>query len=191
MKEPLFYRFVRPILYIWFTLKYHPTIINKEVIPKKGRVVLAGNHTNNLDCILLGYGTKRCVRYVAKNELMKGFKGHFFKAMGIIPVNRKIHDTTVIPTCTNLLEKENIIGIFPEGTINRTEDIIMPFKKGAVVMAMRTNSPIIPFAITGTYTKKQIKIKFGDLYYIKSDNVEKETKILEDKVIALLRSKED
>ena len=41
--------------------------------------------------------------------------------------------------------------IFPEGTINRTDDTIMPFKTGAVRMAYSTNSKIIPFTITGKY----------------------------------------
>jgi 1-acyl-sn-glycerol-3-phosphate acyltransferase len=187
MKEPLFYRFIRPILYVWFTLKYKPTIINYKVIPKKGRVILAGNHTNNLDCMILGYGTHRCVRFVAKDELAKGPTGIFFKMMGIIPVNRKIHDKSVIPTCNRLLNKEAIIGIFPEGTINRTKDIIMPFKKGAIAMSFDTDSPIIPFAITGKYKKDEIKIRFGDLYYPKTRDCEKEVEVLEDKVIALLK----
>lgn len=187
MKEPFFYKLIRPLLYLWFKTKYKPTIIGKENIPLKGRCVLAGNHTNNLDCMSLGYGTKRCVRYVAKIELTRGLKGIFFKWMGIVPVNRQIHDKSVIPTCTKLLEQDSLIGIFPEGTINRTKDIIMPFKKGAVVMAFKTNSPIVPFAINGKYEKGKLKIIFDKPYYPKTEDAEKEIEILEDKVIALLK----
>lgn len=187
MREPLFYKIIRPLLYIWFKLKINPTVIGKENIPTKGRCVLAGNHTNNLDCFSLGYGTKRCVRFVAKDELAKGVKGIFFKMMGIIPVNRKIHDKSVIPTCVKYLNKEAIMGIFPEGTINRTKDIIMPFKKGAVVMAIKTNSPIVPFAINGKYKKSELKIIFGKPYYPKTEDAEKEIEILEDKVIDLIK----
>ena len=110
--------------------------------------------------------------------------------MGIIPVNRAIHDKSVIPTCVKLLEHENVIGIFPEGTINRTDNIIMPFKKGAVVMSFDTGAPIIPFAITGEYKKGKIKIKFGKMYYPKTKDPEKEVEILEDKVIELLKKKD-
>ena len=52
-----------------------------------------------------------------------------FTSCGMIPVDRSVHDKTVIPAAINLLEKEAVIGIFPEGTINRTDEIIMPFKK--------------------------------------------------------------
>ena len=188
MKEPLLYKVIRPILYVWYTFKIKPIVINKEYIPKKGRCLLAGNHTNNLDCITLGYGTKRCIRFVAKDELTKGVKGYFFKIMGIVPVNRKIHDKTVIPTCVNLLNNESIVGIFPEGTINKTKDIIMPFKKGVVVMAMETNSPIIPFAINGKYKKGKLKIIFGKPYYITSKDVNREIEVLEYKVVELMKS---
>ena len=186
--EPLFYKMIRPFLYIWYTFKMKPIVINKEYIPKKGKCVLAGNHTNNLDCITLGYATKRCIRFVAKDELTKGFKGIFFKIMGIVPVNRKIHDKSVIPTCEKLLNEDAIVGIFPEGTINKTKDIIMPFKKGAIVMAMETNSPVIPFAINGKYKKGKLKITFGKPYYVKSKDVNKEIELLEDKVIELIKS---
>ena len=187
MKEPFFYKLIRPILYVWFTLKYKPELINKENIPKKGRCVLAGNHTNNLDCMSLGYGTKRCIRYVAKIELTTGLKGIFFKWMGIVPVNRQIHDKSVIPTCAKLLNQESLVAIFPEGTINRTKDIIMPFKKGAVRMSLENNCKILPFAINGKYKRGKLKVKFGEPYFPETKDIEKETKLLEQKVIKLIK----
>lgn len=186
--QPLLYKLVRPLLKIYFTIKMKPIVINKEVIPQKGKCILAGNHTNNLDCFTLGYATKRCIRYVAKKELTKGIKGIIIKMFGIIPVDRNIHDKSVIPTCTKLLEKESIIGIFPEGTINRTNKTVMPFKKGVIVMAMKTNSPIVPFAINGKYKKGHLKVIFGKPYFVESKDVNKEIELLEDKVIELIKS---
>lgn len=191
MNKMILYKILRPIVYLIFKIVYKLTIINKENIPKQGRCILAGTHTNNLDFITVGMGTKRPVRYVAKDELMKGIKKYFFKAVGIIPVNRRIHDKSVIPTCVNLLEKEELVGIFPEGTINRTEDIIMPFKKGAVAMSIRAKSKIVPFAINGNYKRGKLKIIFGDAYYPNTEDIEKETKVLEDKVIDLIKKVSD
>lgn len=88
----ILYKILRPIVYLIFKIVYKPVIINKENIPKQGRCILGGTHTNNLDFITVGMGTKRPVRYVAKDELMKGIKKYFFKAVGIIPVNRRIHE---------------------------------------------------------------------------------------------------
>lgn len=191
MDKMILYKILRPIVYLIFKIVYKPTIINKENIPKRGRCILAGTHTNNLDFITVGMGTKRVVRYVAKDELMKGPKKYFFKAVGIIPVNRRIHDKSVIPTCVNLLNQEELVGIFPEGTINRTKDIIMPFKKGAVAMSIKSKSKIVPFAINGNYKRGKLKIIFGEAYYPKTKDIEKETKVLEDKVIDLIKKVSD
>ena len=160
----MLYRIVRPIVTFLFKLLYRPVIVNKENIPVKGRVVLAGNHTNILDCLLLISSTKRVIHFLAKDELIKGFKGIVFKNMEIIPVNRRIHDKGALREAINVLNKDEVIGIFPEGTINRGDDLILPFKIGAVKMAYETNSRIIPFVITGKYKlfRREIRITFYD-----------------------------
>ena len=91
-KDPIFYKIVRPIITCFVKIAYRPKIIGKENIPKEGRIVIAGNHTNNFDCILLIASTKRCIHFLAKDSLYKGIKKPLFRNMGIIPVNRKIKD---------------------------------------------------------------------------------------------------
>lgn len=190
MKRPFLYIIIRPIIRLWFLIFYRPIFINKEVIPKKGKIILAGTHTSGLDFAPVGSSTKRVVRFLVKDELTNGFFGFLFKACGVIPINRNIKDDTVIPNAIKALEEESIICIFPEGTVNKTKDLIMPFKKGAVKIAIDSNSPIIPFAITGKYTlfKKSVKITFGDLYYPKTKDIVKENKILENKVKTLIKN---
>ncbi|MBE6771298.1 MAG: 1-acyl-sn-glycerol-3-phosphate acyltransferase [Ruminococcaceae bacterium] len=173
MKEPLLYRIVRRPLGFCFKAIYKPSVIGKKNIPENGRIILAGNHTNYFDCILVGTATKRCVHYLAKDELMKGPLKYIFKGMGIIPVNRRQKDKAALENAENILKDEKVIGIFPEGTINRTEDIIMPFKFGAVKMAKDTDTAIVPFVITGKYKpfKRSVKIRFFEHVEV-SDNLE-------------------
>lgn len=180
MKEPLFYRIIRPIVTFLVKLVFRPNYIGLENIPKSGRIILAGNHTNNFDSPLLLSCTKRVIHYLAKEELTKGILGHGFKAMGIIPVNRSIHDKGALNNAINTLKEEKVIGIFPEGTINRTKDIIMPFKIGAVKMAHETDTQIVPFTITGEYKvfKKSVTIEFYKPIKLKSDNLTKENERL-------------
>ena len=71
LKEPILYRIVRPIITFLFYILFRPKIIGREYIPKSGRVVLAGNHKNNLDCILLISSTNRVIHFLAKDELLK------------------------------------------------------------------------------------------------------------------------
>lgn len=160
--DTLFYKIVRPIVAVIFKILYRPTVIGKENIPEDGGLVLAGNHTKWLDPIMLIAITKRQIHFLAKDELFHGKTKLIVKGMGCIPVNRKIHDKDALNLGYKTLENGKVIGIFPEGTINRTKDIIMPFKIGAVKMANKTSSKLIPFTITGKYKlfKKSIRIEF-------------------------------
>ncbi len=180
MRDRQFYKIVRPILALFIKM-YKPIIIGKENIPDEGRVILAGNHTSYLDPLLVAYSTKRCVHFFAKDSLYKGIKKPIFKGLGIIPVNRSIKDKNSLNMGINALNNNLVIGIFPEGTINKTNDIIMPFKFGAVKMSFETKTKIIPFAITNKYKlfKKNVKIEFGKPYTIEDNDLEKANKNLE------------
>lgn len=171
MKDTLFYKIVRPILWLLFRGLFRPVIVGKNNIPKNGGIVLAGNHTKWLDAIMLITTCPRQVHFLAKDSLFKGFMGILLRGVGGIPVNRKIHDKDALLSAKKTLSMDLCIGIFPEGTINRTDDIIMPFKIGAVKMTHDTDSCLIPFIITGEYKlfKKSVRIEFFEGMKIGSD----------------------
>ena len=169
--EPILYRVVRPIISILFKFFYRPTYLGLENIPKEGSVVLAGNHTNNFDCLLLISSTKRTIHFLAKDELLKGPKKVIFKNMGIIPVNRRIHDKEALIKAKKVLSQNQVIGIFPEGTFSKVKGQLLPFKIGAVKMAHDTNTKLVPFMINGTYKllRKNITITFYPPYDVGDD----------------------
>lgn len=175
MREPLLYRIVRPIIRFLFLVIYRPVIIGQENV-LDGKVVLAGNHTNNLDCILLISSVKRVVHFLAKDELLHGPFGFIFKSMGIIPVNRRIHDKEALASAIKCLNEDKVVGIFPEGTFNKSDNLILPFKIGAVKMASETGCQIVPFVIKGKYKPFRRGIKLEFLKPISIPNVKDLTK---------------
>ena len=185
MKDPFFYKIIRPIVSFLFRFFYRPEYIGLDNINSNGKLLLVGNHTNNLDCLLLISSTKRVLHFLAKDSLNKGFKKVIFKNMGIIPVNRKIHDKNALNSAIVGINDNKAVLIFPEGTINKTDDIIMPFKYGSVKIASVTNCPITPFVISGKYRlfKKSIKLEVLKPIVLTSDDLEKENRMLE-KIIA-------
>ena len=188
MKEPLLYKLLIPLNKIFIYL-YRPTYNGIENIPKEGGVILAGNHTSKLDPLLLMSSTNRCIHFLAKIELFKGPKKLFFKKLGIIPVDRKKKNPEAINLSNQYLNDNKVIGIFPESTINKTNDVIMPFKYGAVKMAKDTGCYLVPFSVTNKYKflKRSVTISFGKPYQV-IDMIEKENKKLENKVKELIRS---
>lgn len=187
-KDPLLYKIVRPIGKALFYLLYWPKIKGKRNIPKSGRIILAGNHKNNFDPLILLSSTKRCIHFLAKEELVNGKFGWFFKGLGLIPVKRKTKDGKALPESINYLKNEKVIGIFPEGTHNRTSDVILPFKIGAVKMAKDAPSMIVPFVIKGEYKifRKSVRIEFFEPIEVKSNDLDKENeklmKLISDKL---------
>ena len=184
----IIYKFIRFIGRPIVKLLYRAQYIGRDNIPQKGSVILAGNHTNNRDALLMIAGPNRIVHTLSKKELFNTrFKNFFFRSMGCIPVDRSIHDKNAKNEAIDILNNGKVIGIFPEGTVNKTKDELLPFKYGAVSFASKTNSYIVPFAITGKYKlfRKSIKITYGKPYKTKSNDLTKENNILRDKILDL------
>ena len=175
----MFYSIARAIGKPIFFFLIHPVVEGKENISQEGAYVLAGNHTKWLDPLLMIGTNKRKIHFLAKIELFHGIIGFVVKHMGAIPVDRKKHDKDALIHAKEALKQGEVIGIFPEGTINRTKDVTMPFKIGAVKMAFDTNTKIVPFTITGKYKifRKEIKITYLEPITIKGD-LEKENERL-------------
>ena len=177
IKEPLLYRVIKPVAVLLFRLVFKPKINGKNNIPDNGAAVLAGNHIKFWDCFMVMAGTKRCVHFLAKSELFGNFfTKWFFTTAGIIPVHRNRKDKAALDDAEKYLENSCVIGIFPEGTTNKTNEPLLPFKIGAVKMASDTHSPIVPFVINGEYKlfKRSVEITFKEPVYIKSDDLTEE-----------------
>ena len=189
MKKEILYIIFRPIFTFIFKAYYNPTMINKEYIPKKGAAVIAGNHKHALDPILVDVCTKRVVHTLAKKDLHDGKFGCFFRAIGTIPVDLKAkHNKQSLTTAIDYLKKDSLINVSPEAKRNYTEEILLPFKVGAVVMAQRTNCKIVPYSITGDYKfrSKNLKITFGKPLDVSKMTVEEANELLFNKVKKLL-----
>ena len=159
---------------------YKPEFEGLHNIPKKGPIVLAGNHTHNFDCVFMFSCTKRTIHFMAKHTLFKGWKKHFLNSYGAIPVHRDRKDKDALSSAIEVLNRGGVIGIFPEGTHNKTDDIILPFKYGAVKMAKETGAKIVPFSITGKYKKGgKLKICFGEAYNVTGDLTEENEKLMD------------
>lgn len=182
------YPVLRPLFTIIFKVLYRPKIINKELIPRTGSIILAGNHKHALDPISIAVCTKRTIHFLAKKELYRGINFIFFNLVGTLPVDRKNKNAKTIGAAEKMLNDGGVIGIFPEGTRNRTKDKLLPFKKGAVSFAKNTDSFIVPFAITGKYKifRKSLTITIGKPYKVNDESIEVANDVLKDKIYNLI-----
>ena len=189
----IFYKLFSPIVSVLFYVIFLPKVKGKENIPKKNGAVIAGNHKTNFDCFMVILSTRRCVHFLAKAELFKlSLFNWFFSNAGLIPVYRNGKDKKALETAIDRLENGELVGVFPEGRLNKSSrNSLLPFKIGAVKMAKETGCPIIPFAINGKYIPfaHSIEIVFGEPYFVNENNLEEANKILERKVCSQLNGK--
>ena len=188
MKKNYLYSILRPFLSTLFKIYYNPTIIGKENIPLDGRLIIAGNHIHIFDPILVGCSTKRPMYSLAKKELFKGGFGFFFRAVGCIPVDRKNKNEESKQMAIECLNDENMLYIAPEGTRNKTDKILLDFKYGAVSLAQKTNTKILPYSITGDYKfrSKNLKIVFEKPFDISNLTLNESNELLYNKVKKLI-----
>ena len=182
------YKVFKPILSPIFKLYYNPRIENKKYLQQDGPIVVVGNHKHIMDQCLVIIATKRIIHYMAKKEYFDGKMAWFFKATGCISVDRSIHDSNAKNKALEVLENGGAIGLFPEGTRNKTKAKLLPFKYGAVSMAKKTNATIIPFGIVGDYKfrSKNLKIKFGKPFKVGEMSLEEANAKLEKIVLELI-----
>lgn len=189
----ILYKILKYSLKPLYLLLFMPKYIGSENIPNKGGFIIAGNHTSPLDAAMMVSTPKRVIHMLSKKELFKNkFSNWFFRNMACIPVDRSSHDENAKIEVVNTLKEGHAVGIFPEGTINKTigsdeEVTLLPLKKGAVVFAYKTSCPIVPFAIISKYRifRKGLKIKYGKPYMVLTDNFDYEIEILRKKIIDL------
>lgn len=189
-KTPILYRLEKIILQPLFKLYYNPKIIDKHHIPTTGSILVVGNHKHLFDQCIPIVSTKRYLRYMAKKEYFDNKKvAWFFKGNGCISVDRQNKDSKATTEAISTLKNGGAIGLFPEGTRNRTDKILLPFKFGAVSMASKTDSYLVPFGITGDYKfrSKNLTIRYGKPFKVGNMSLEEANNKLYNEIKKLIK----
>lgn len=115
-------------------------------------VVLVANHESLADILVLLATVPLQVRFLAKRSVFRvPVLGWSIRAAGFVPVDRgdrKRSASTFEAALARLTSGRSVV-IFPEETRTRTGDLL-PFKKGAALLALRSGCPLLPVGIAGT-----------------------------------------
>lgn len=181
-----FYNSIKKILKGPMKLVFNAEVNGIENLPDKP-YILAGNHKNMFDVVLLITNIPDEIHFMAKKELFDLIiLKDIFNKMGAFPVDRDKADIKAIKESLRILKNNEVLGIFPEGTRNKTNEILLPFKEGVTTIASKTNSLIVPFGIGGEYKRNKLKLNIGEPINIKDIEKENQTEYLEEKVKQLI-----
>ena len=128
------------------------TVIGEEYVPKDQAVLYIGNHRSYFDILLTYSRCPRLTGYIAKVEMLRYWLlRDWMKALYCLFLDRediKAGLKTILQGI-EYIKRGISICIFPEGTRNRTDEML-PFKEGSMKIAEKTGCPIIPMAITNS-----------------------------------------
>jgi 1-acyl-sn-glycerol-3-phosphate acyltransferase len=123
-----------------------------EHLPR-GNFVLCANHQSNFDVLVLFRHIRRHMRFVAKQQLRRvPVFGYALHRAGNIFVDRQgtSADKQRLAEAVRAVRERVSVVFFAEGT--RSDDgVLRPFKKGAAVMALEAQVPLVPVAVAGTH----------------------------------------
>lgn len=129
----------------------HVHVEGLENIPK-GACIFASNHASNLDPIALTPNIPRRISLLAKKEVFKiPVLSKAIRLAKLIPVDRSDSEAAAgsVDLAIKYLKEGLSFCVYPEGT--RSHDgRLLPFKRGAFVMALRAGVPVVPVSLAGT-----------------------------------------
>jgi 1-acyl-sn-glycerol-3-phosphate acyltransferase len=144
------YRVAWAVVRIVLRIGVRWTVVGAENLPASGPMMLASNHLSNADVVFFGASLPRQLHYMAKTELWSHpLFGLAVGAFGAFPVRRGEVDRQALRMALDLLARERVIGIFPEGHRSR-DGVLQSANAGAALLAYRSGAQILPAVITGT-----------------------------------------
>jgi 1-acyl-sn-glycerol-3-phosphate acyltransferase len=145
------------------------TVEGLENIDPESPQVLVGNHQSWFDVFAVAANLPKTFHFVAKKELERiVLFGRAWKAAGHISIDRSNQAAAraALDRAGEQMRAENsAVVVFAEGTRSPTDDLL-PFKKGAFMLALHTGVPIVPFAVAGSrriFPKGSWRVRAGPI----------------------------
>lgn len=117
--------------------------------------VFAANHQNALDILVLAAALPYPFGFVAKAELARvPFLGFAIRHSASLYIDRSTHRRSVesLRAAAARIREGNSVLLFPEGARSYAPGLL-PFKRGAFVLALEAGVPVVPVTIRDAYRR--------------------------------------
>ncbi len=145
----------------WF---HRLRIIGGENIPiarQPGPLIVVANHTAGVDPILIQSAVVFEIRFMMARDMQPSLLAPLWRWTGVIAVDRDAGDTKAAREAIRYLQSvceplpdgtisSGVVGIFPEGAIQRRPEELMRFLPGVGLLVHRSRARVLPVIIQGT-----------------------------------------
>ncbi len=142
-----------------------------DLIPRttdpRGMIVIS-NHVSGVDPVLLQIPLRAHIRWMMSAEMLVPALRWFWRQERVIPVCYDSRDATAVRTAIEHLRSGGVLGVFPEGAIERPIKQLRPFVGGLRVIASRAKCPILLACIdlSALDPTKPAPSAFGSLFRV-------------------------
>jgi 1-acyl-sn-glycerol-3-phosphate acyltransferase len=137
------YRLFRRAMSLICRLLFGYRVHGGDRVPSEGPMIVASNHSQYADPVLVCVAVPRRLQWMAKKQLFAFPFRKFFEFIGSFPVDREGGGRGAIRAALAFLAEGWALGIFPEGT-HRGAGASREAKTGVVVLAVRSSAPVLP-----------------------------------------------
>lgn len=143
---------LRPFLWMFARIVHRVRFQGWERVPRdigaEGLIVVA-NHTAGTDPVLAQLRMGASIRWMMDRTQMKWIAGWFWRRVRVIPVDFTPGDSSAFRQALAHLGSGGVVGVFPEGGIERPSGQIRPFLAGAGALVARSRAPVLLLWIHG------------------------------------------
>lgn len=126
----------------------------EHIPPAPGRgappIVVVANHTAFIDPLLIQSALPFEVRWIMAADMASPRFSRFWDFARVILVDRRVNESAPLREAIKHLKAGGVIGVFPEGFIERPPRTLFPFKEGVGLLVSRSGARVLPVIIEGT-----------------------------------------
>lgn len=145
--------FVHAFLVLYARLWHRLRVEGRASIPKSqlpGPLIVVANHTAGIDPFLIQAACPFEIRWMMALDMMTPGLDALWDWAEVIPVDRSGKDTSSARQAIAHVRDGRVLGVFPEGRLERPERHLLPFLPGLGIMVKRTGARVLPVIIEGT-----------------------------------------
>lgn len=117
---------------------------------RPGPMIVVANHTAGVDPVLVQAACPFHIRWMMARDMQIGAMAWFWTWWEIIAVDREKRGSASLREALRHLKAGGVIGIFPEGGLERPPGQVMPFQEGIGLLIAKTGAKVLPVTIAGT-----------------------------------------
>lgn len=144
---------------VWHTMRLYARLVHRVRIEGTvnlplqrfpGPLILVSNHTAGIDPLLVQSVCRFEIRWVMAQDMRHPLLEWFWQLANVIFVDRAAGDAMGAREAIRHVRSGGVLGIFPEGGLERPPRTIMPFLAGVGLIIKRTEAPVLPVVVRDT-----------------------------------------